>query len=85
MTYFTDYSFEQYYQAVRRMWRFGQKRPVVVHNISTESLKSVAQSRALKSEACDKMFAEMVHHMQDAMGVERFRSHNNKQELPKWL
>ncbi len=84
-TYFTDYSFEQYYQAVRRFWRFGQKSPVTIHNISTESLRGVASSRKAKGEAADKMFAVMIDKMQDAMGVDRFREHTNQQELPAWL
>jgi SNF2 family DNA or RNA helicase len=28
--YFPTFSFEQYYQAIRRFWRFGQKRDVIV-------------------------------------------------------
>jgi hypothetical protein len=35
MTYFPSHSYEQYYQAVRRMWRFGQTRPVQVDAITT--------------------------------------------------
>ena len=84
-TYFTDYSFEQYYQAVRRMWRFGQKRQVVVHNISTESLRGVARSRKDKAAAADKMFVEMIAHMRSAMAVNRLTEHNMEQEIPSWL
>ncbi|MEO7584892.1 MAG: DEAD/DEAH box helicase, partial [Ferruginibacter sp.] len=29
-TYFPTYSYEQYYQAIRRFWRFGQKKDVFV-------------------------------------------------------
>jgi hypothetical protein len=84
-TYFTDYSFEQYYQAVRRMWRFGQTRPVTIHNISTESLRGVAASRKTKAEATDRMFKQMVGHMRDAMNVERYKHHTRNQEMPSWL
>ena len=35
------YSFEQYYQAIRRCWRFGQRRPVVAHVVLSEPEKSV--------------------------------------------
>lgn len=31
-----SHSFESYYQAIRRIWRFGQKRPCVVHVIISE-------------------------------------------------
>ena len=59
--------------------------PVTIHNISTESLRGVANSRKEKAEATDKMFRVMVDHMRDAMNLDRFKEHNNKQENPKWL
>ena len=36
-TYFPTYSYEQYYQAIRRFWRFGQKYPVTVDLTSVVS------------------------------------------------
>src|SRR5699024_4545349 len=36
VTYFPTHSFEAYYQAVRRCWRFGQKRDVQVDIVHTE-------------------------------------------------
>jgi hypothetical protein len=35
------YSFEQYYQAIRRCWRYGQTRPVVAHVVLSEPERSV--------------------------------------------
>lgn len=35
------YSFEQYYQAIRRCWRYGQTRPVFAHVILSEPERSV--------------------------------------------
>ncbi len=37
-----SYSFEQYYQSVRRCWRFGQTKPVDVHIIIADSDAAVA-------------------------------------------
>jgi hypothetical protein len=36
-----NFSFEEYYQRVRRSWRFGQTRPVRIINVIPESMKSV--------------------------------------------
>ena len=36
MVMFPSHSYEQYYQAVRRSWRFGQQRPVLVDIVTTE-------------------------------------------------
>lgn len=85
MTYFADHSFEQYYQAVRRMWRFGQKRPVTVHSITTQSLSGVTRNLRRKADACEEMFDQMVAQMNDALRVNRFRNHEVRQELPSWL
>lgn len=84
-TYFDDYSFEQYYQAVRRFWRFGQKRPVTVHQIGTASLSNVAKSRGRKAAACDVMFAKMMAHMVEAQKHHRIFTETKGTELPKWL
>ena len=84
-TYFDDYSYEQYYQAVRRFWRFGQKRPVTVHQIGTSSLANVASSRKRKAEAADKMFAQMMEHMVSAQRHRKIFDHTKPMEAPSWL
>lgn len=84
-TYFDDYSYEQYYQAVRRFWRFGQKQPVKVYQIGTASLANVAKSRKRKAEAADKMFAEMMAHMIDAQKHRKIFGNGDKPNFPAWL
>jgi hypothetical protein len=84
-TYFDDYSFEQYYQAVRRFWRFGQKRPVTVHQIGTTSLSNVAKSRKRKAEACDVMFRQMMRHMIEAQKSRKIFTDTEQTKVPKWL
>lgn len=84
-TYFDDYSFEQYYQAVRRFWRFGQKKPVTVHQIGTSSLANVAKSRKRKAEACDVMFSSMMDHMIDAQKHRKIFTETTAVQLPSWM
>jgi hypothetical protein len=84
-TYFDDYSYEQYYQAVRRFWRFGQKRPVTVHQIGTASLANVAKSRKRKAEAANVMFQSMMEHMVDAQKTRKIFTETEATEIPKWL
>jgi len=52
-------SFEAYYQAIRRCWRFGQKRPVHVHIFASEQEGSVVANLARK-EADAKAMAESL-------------------------
>jgi hypothetical protein len=84
-TYFDDYSYEQYYQAVRRFWRFGQKRPVTVYQIGTTSLSNVAKSRGRKAQAADKMFEEMMRHMVEAQKHRKIFGNGEAVTLPKWI
>jgi hypothetical protein len=85
MTMFPSHSFEQYYQAVRRCWRFGQKNPVTVDIITTEGESGVLQNMQRKSEAADKMFSIIVEEMGNAMRIERAHNRNKKMEIPTWL
>jgi superfamily II DNA or RNA helicase len=48
-------SFEKYFQAVRRCWRFGQKRQVHVHVFASEAEGSVVRNLKRKEEDAGKM------------------------------
>ena len=53
-------SFERYYQAIRRCWRFGQTQAVNVHVIVSEAEKTVIQNVARKEEQLKTMQSEVV-------------------------
>jgi hypothetical protein len=55
-------SFEQYFQAVRRCWRFGQKKSVDVYIITSEAEGSVVQNIKRKEADAIKMIQSMVSH-----------------------
>jgi hypothetical protein len=82
---FPTYSYEQYYQGVRRCWRFGQRRPVRVDLIATEGQRDVLESLRRKSAQADTMFTNLVAAMNDALHVERLARHTAQQEVPRWL
>lgn len=63
MSYFLNYSYEQKYQSVRRCYRFGQNRPVAVHNISTSRQRHVARRVMEKENSCTDMFAQLIKNM----------------------
>lgn len=85
MTFFPSHSFEQYYQSVRRCWRFGQKKPVVVDIITTQGGMSVLRNLQRKSDAADKMFSQLIAYMTNAMRLQNDTKFNNKTEVPAWL
>lgn len=82
---FASHSYEQYYQAVRRCWRFGQKNPVVVDLISSEGEVSVKDNLRRKADAADRMFSALVGHMNDSTKIERGVKYKTKMEVPSWL
>jgi DNA modification methylase len=53
-------SYESYYQAVRRCWRFGQTKPVNVHVFSSNLEGAVVSNLKRKEQAALEMAAEMV-------------------------
>lgn len=85
MTFFPSHSYEQYYQAVRRSWRFGQKRPVVVDVVTTEGGRNALENLQRKADQADRMFDRLVRHMSDALHIERAADHTTKVEVPAWL
>ena len=58
-------SFEQYYQAVRREWRFGQKSPVDVYMIASDLEGAVKANLERKERDAARMIAEMVEYTRD--------------------
>jgi hypothetical protein len=85
MTVFPSHSFEQYYQLIRRCWRFGQKRPVTVDIITTEGEGRVMKNLLRKAEQADAMFDNLVHEMNNALSVSGEKHFNKKEEIPSWL
>ena len=58
-----DDSFESFYQAVRRCYRFGQKKPVNVHIISASTEGAVKANIERKAQQAEEMAASMMQHM----------------------
>lgn len=85
ITFFPSHSYEQYYQGVRRCWRFGQERPVTVDLVTTEGELGVLKNLQHKSEQADRMFAALVSEMNSAMTVHRMDNFTQQEEVPAWL
>ncbi len=85
VTFFPSHSFEQYYQGVRRCWRFGQTNPVHVDVVTTEGEQSVLKNLQRKAKAADKMFDNLVEHMNASIAVDRSLKFTKQEEIPSWL
>jgi len=82
---FPSHSYEQYYQGVRRCWRFGQLNPVTVDIVATEGEKPVMDNLKRKSKAADEMFSRLVAQMNNALNIERGHNFDQRERIPSWL
>ncbi len=85
MTFFPSHSFEQYYQGVRRMYRFGQKKSVTVDIVTSEGERGVMANLKRKVDQANIMFTELVRFMQNELKIERKDDHTKNMEVPKWV
>jgi hypothetical protein len=85
MTFFPSHSFEQWYQSVRRFWRFGQKRPVYADIITSEGELNVLNNLHRKAEAADRMFENLVNLMNNELAIQKKEYKPTQTEIPSWL
>ena len=84
-TYFPSHSYEQYYQCVRRSWRFGQTRPVTVDMITTDGQQNVLSNLQRKTNQAEDMFSELVAQMNNELSIQKKNEHTKGQVMPSWL
>lgn len=86
-------SYEQYYQAIRRSWRFGQTRPVHVYVVISDPERAVYDNVLRKEKEAEQMASELVRHVvqfeREELGA-AVRSDtgylaHSKLKLPEWL
>ncbi|HNC91715.1 MAG TPA: helicase C-terminal domain-containing protein, partial [Anaerolineales bacterium] len=88
-----DDSFEKYYQAIRRCYRFGQSREVNVHLVYSSAEGAVKENLERKQQMADIMADQMVNHMREftkreVMGTRMERTEYNPNQrinLPEWI
>lgn len=85
VTFFPSHSYEQYYQGVRRCWRFGQERAVRVDIVCTDGERDVLNNLQRKSQQADKMFSRLTEYMGHALVIRPREEATLKEEVPSWL
>jgi len=58
--FFPTYSYEQYYQAIRRFWRFGQKNEVVCDMVISEGQERVMEALEQKTQKAIQLYGNLV-------------------------
>jgi hypothetical protein len=85
MSYFPSHSYEQWYQSVRRFWRFGQQHEVIVDVVTTWGGGNVLANMERKAAQADRMFDSLIAHMKDAMSIRRGDIYDQSVEVPAWV
>lgn len=83
-----SFSYEAFYQAIRRSWRFGQARPVNIHVVCADTERAIWAVVERKAGDHDLMKREMVAAMRRSMNAETSRkiySPEQKAVLPAWI
>jgi superfamily II DNA or RNA helicase len=85
------FSFKQFYQALRRIYRFGQRRPVLAHVITAETEESILGTMRAKQESHSEMQRQIIAamHRTGLMGTiirpDGMQAHERPLLLPSWL
>lgn len=82
--FFPTYSYEQYYQAIRRFWRFGQKSEVTCDMVISEGQERVMEALEQKTGKAIELYENLVQ------AANRDFSHITKEftqtiQLPEFL
>jgi hypothetical protein len=84
-----SFSYENYYQAVRRCWRFGQTRPVDVHIAMADTEAAIKRVIDRKADDHGAMKREMASAMRDATRATEARKAaylpTYTVKIPSWL
>lgn len=81
--FFPTWSYEQYYQAIRRFWRFGQKNKVTIDMVISDGQIRVIEALQQKTEKAKQLHEELTKN------VNRTFEHKQKDFIhpiikPKW-
>ena len=86
-------SWEQYYQAIRRTWRFGQTKDVECHIVISEAEEAVADNIQRKEKQAQRVSEEVIRNMGDIEKVEIqgnreaidiYETDESQDELGRW-
>lgn len=83
-TYFPTFSYEQYYQSIRRFWRFGQQKEVNVDLVISDGQHRILDSLLIKRDKAIKMFENLISQTNSDFTI-KTKEFNKQINLPKFL
>lgn len=82
--FFPTWSYEQYYQAIRRFWRFGQKQDVTVDLVISDGQTRVLQTLKQKTEKAIELHKKLTQNVNQSFEDKR-KEFNKEVVLPGFL
>jgi hypothetical protein len=82
--FFPTYSYEQYYQAIRRFWRFGQKQEVTCDMVISEGQERVMQALEQKTQKAIDLYGNLVAAANQDFSF-KIKEFNKTAKLPEFL
>lgn len=82
--FFPNFSYEQYYQGVRRFWRFGQKRDVNIDRVISDGQVRQIQALEEKAKKADELFEKLNANLNRKYQTET-RKFDNQISLPSFI
>ena len=83
--FFPSHSYEQFYQGVRRFYRFGQERPVYVDIVTTDGEEAVTRNVKRKAESMKLMFEMLVKYINNPYLAKETEQFSGSVQVPEWL
>ncbi len=82
--FFPTWSYEQYYQAIRRFWRFGQKRDVTIDLVISDGQKRVIDALDQKTKKAIELYQKLSDSV-NGVFENKVREFNQEIIKPKFL
>jgi hypothetical protein len=87
VSFFPSHSYEQWYQAIRRCWRFGQSRRVEVGIVASEAERLVVSSMLRKEKQARELYDGIIRGMGEFQSGKKVvdNEFDMEVEVPEWL
>jgi len=82
--FFPTYSYEQYYQSIRRFWRFGQENNVIIDMVVSDGQSSVLESLQKKTQKAIELHTNLTNNVNNSF-INVVKEFNKKINQPKFL
>ena len=82
--FFPTWSYEQYYQAMRRFWRFGQKKDVTIDLVVSDGQQRVLEALQQKTQKAIELHENLTRNI-NSVFVHNVKEFNKEIITPKFI